>query len=356
MRARLAHARGVSDLKARLSSRASELGFQRLGVASAEPLGVEAERLRDWLHAGRHGEMGYMAETAEVRANPRHSGMLPSARSIVIMATAYARSEPPAGPAPGRVARYAQGRDYHNILLKRVRKLAAMLRTEGHLARVGVDSMPLYERAWAQRAGLGFIGKNCCLIVPGLGSHVLLSTLVTSAVLEPDAPIKERCGECRACLDVCPTRAFVGPRELDARRCISYLTIEQRGSIPRELREGMGSWLFGCDACQDVCPFNRTRPRPEAETTPFATHARFHEHDASALLTMDEAQFVAYADGSPIKRPGRVGMARNAAVVLGNVGERRHLHVLESAAREHDSPLVRETADWAAREIRKREP
>lgn len=345
----------MSDLKARLSSRAVELGFQRFGVAAAEPLGVEAERLNAWLNAGRHGEMGYMAETADVRANPRHSGMLPSARSVVMLATPYARAEPPAGPAPGKVARYAQGRDYHNILLKRVRKLADMLRREGHTARVGVDSMPLYERAWAQRAGLGFIGKNCCLIIPGLGSHVLLSTLVTSAVLAPDAPLKERCGSCTACLDVCPTRAFAGPRELDARRCISYLTIEQRGPIPEPLREGMGSWLFGCDACQDVCPFNRTRPRPEHETTPFASHPRWHEHDASELLTMDDARFETYAEGSPIKRAGRVGMARNAAVVLGNAGGGRHLKVLDEAARAHDSELVRESAAWAARRIRERD-
>jgi len=352
----LAHAGGVSDLKERLFARAAELGFQRLGVAKADALGVEAERLQAWLASERHGEMGYMQETAAVRVDPRHSGMLPSARSIVVLASAYARSELPAGPAPGRVARYAQGRDYHNVLLKRVRKLADMLRTEGHKARVGVDSMPLYERAWAQRAGVGFIGKNCCLIVPGIGSHVLLSTLVTSAELAPDAPIKERCGGCTACLTACPTRAFVGPRELDARRCISYLTIEQRGAIPEPLREGMGSWLFGCDACQDACPFNQTRPRPEQETSAFALHPRWAEHDASDLLRMDDAQFATYAEGSPVKRPGRIGMARNAAVVLGNVGQTKHLPVLDEATSSHDSDLVREAAGWAAAQIRKREP
>jgi epoxyqueuosine reductase len=340
----------VPDLKELLRTRALSLGFHRLGVARAEPLSPEGERLEAWLAAGRHGDMQYMADTAAVRADPAHRGMLPGARSVVVLATAYARAEPARGPSPGRVARYAQGRDYHNVLTKRAQKLATLLRQHGHAARAGVDSLPIFERAWAQRAGLGFIGKNCCLIVPGIGSHVLLSALVTSAELEPDAPIKERCGQCRACLDVCPTSAFAGPRELDARRCISYLTIEQRGEIPHELREGIGDWLFGCDACQDVCPFNATAPRPASETEAFASDPRW-QHEASALLTMDDAAFVAYAQGSPVKRPGRAGMARNAAIVLGNRGERRHLPVLMEAATSHDSEVVREAAAWAAERV-----
>jgi epoxyqueuosine reductase len=341
----------VSSLKELLYTRALSLGFHRLGVARAEPLSPEGERLEAWLGAGRHGAMQYMADTAKVRIDPNHPGMLPGARSVVVLATAYARGQPAEGPSPGRVARYAQGRDYHNVLTKRAQKLATLLRERGHAARAAVDALPVFERAWAQRAGIGFIGKNCCLIVPGLGSHVLLSALVTSAELEPDAPMKERCGQCRACLDVCPTGAFAGARELDARRCISYLTIEQRGAIPHGLREGMGAWLFGCDACQDVCPFNATAPRPASETEPFASDPRWQAHDATALLTMDDAAFAAYAHGSPIKRPGRAGMARNAAIVLGNRGERRHLPVLQEAARSHDSEVVREAAGWAAERI-----
>jgi epoxyqueuosine reductase len=341
----------LAELKRDLSQRAELLGFQRFGVARVEPLTVEAARLRAWLAAGRHGEMGYMAETADVRSDVTHPGMLRSARSVIVLATAYARSELPAGPSPGRVARYAQGRDYHNVLGKRARKLAAMLRSSGHATRAGVDSMPIYERAWAQRAGVGFIGKNCCLIVPGLGSHVLLSTLVTSAELAPDAPLKERCGSCRACLDVCPTRAFVGERELDARRCISYLTIEQRGAIPEQLRSALGSWLFGCDECQDVCPYNRTAPVDPSATEPFRAAARW-ERPASELLQMDETSFDAYAEGSPIKRAGRIGMARNAAIVLGNSGQKRHLPLLESVARSHDSELVRDSASWASERLR----
>jgi epoxyqueuosine reductase len=336
------------DLKARLWQRAQELGFHRMGVARAEKLVPEGARLQAWLAEGRHGAMQYMADTADVRVDPNHPGMLPSARSVVVLATSYARSSPPRGPAPGKVARYAQGRDYHNVLQRRGKKLADLLRSEAHVARVGVDALPLFERAWAQRAGLGFIGKNCCLIVPGLGSHVLLTVLVTSAELPIDAPIKERCGACTRCLDVCPTRAFVGPRELDARRCISYLTIELRGPIPEPLRDPMGTWLFGCDACQDVCPFNATKPLPERSTEPFQADPRWDAHGAAALLTIEQEAFRSYAQGSPIQRPGRAGMARNAAIVLGNSGDRRHLPVLREAAAGHDEQVVRDAAAWAA--------
>jgi epoxyqueuosine reductase len=342
------------DLKARLRARAEQLGYQRMGVARAEPLGVEAERLHAWLAHERHGDMHYMQATEAVRADVQHPGMLPGARSVVVLATAYARSEPARGPAPGRVARYAQGRDYHNLLYKRARKLADVLRTAGHVVRVGVDSLPIFERAWAQRAGVGFIGKNCCLIVPGLGSHVLLSALVTSAELPPDEPIKERCGEGRLCLEACPTRAFAAARELDARRCISYLTIEQRAPIPEPLRPALGDWLFGCDVCQDVCPFNKTAPLAPQHTAPFAAHARWEERSAADLLSMSEESFAAYAEGSPLKRPGRAGVARNAAVVLGNVGDKRHLPLLDETAAAHDSAQVRDAAAWAAARIRER--
>ncbi len=338
----------MSELRSRLERAAKELGFSRFGVAHAEPLGVEAERYRAFIERGRHGGMAYLETTSAVRVDPLHEGMLPSARSVIVLATAYARVEKPSGPAPGRVARYAQGRDYHNVLNKRAAKLARLLREEGHTARAGVDTLPIFERAWAVRAGLGFIGKNCCLIVPGLGSHVLLSVIVSSAELPIDAAMKERCGSCTACLDACPTRAFEGPRELDARRCISYLTIEHRGSIEEPLRAAMGDWIFGCDACQDVCPFNATRPVSPELTEPFAAAPRFQAHIAADLLRMDDAAFRAYAHGSPMQRPGRVGMARNAAIVLGNTGDRRHLPLLSDTARAHDSALVREAAAWAA--------
>lgn len=336
------------SLKAELAARARQLGFVRVGVARAEPLAEEGERLRAWLAAGRHGGMGWMERTADVRIEPRHDGMLPSARSVVVLVAPYARDPVPVGPEPGRVARYARGRDYHGVLHQRARKLVALLRERGHEARAAVDALPVFERAWARRAGVGFIGKNCCLIVPGLGSHVFLAVLVTSAALEPDSPVPERCGSCRLCLDACPTRAFEGPRELDARKCISYLTIEHGGPIPEALREPMGDWIFGCDDCQDVCPFNRTALPPPELTEPYAPHDRWRELRAEDLLRMDEASFARTFEGSPVKRPGCEGMARNAAVVLGNRGDRRHLPVLREAAARHRSPTVREAAGWAA--------
>lgn len=333
-------------LKARLWQRAQELGFHRMGVARAEALSVEGERLRAWLAAGRHGGMGYMEDSAEVRIDPTHPDMLRSACSVVVFATSFARPEAPSGMLPGRVARYAQGRDYHNVLQKRSRKLAAFLREQGFVARMGVDSLPLYERAWAERAGVGFIGKNCCLIVPGLGSHVFLSVVLTSAELPVDEKMKERCGECTRCLDACPTEAFVGSRQLDARRCISYLTIEERSTIAPELMDKMGSWMFGCDACQDVCPFNKTRPLPVEQTRAFEQDSLRFKFDASELFTLDEEEFAEFALGSPFKRPGRAGLQRNVAIVLGNSRQRRYLPVLQ-AAREHESELVRDAASWA---------
>jgi epoxyqueuosine reductase len=252
------------------------------------------------------------------------------------------------------VARYARGRDYHNVLGKRVRKLVTWLRDRGYVARASVDTLPVLERAWAQRAGIGFIGKNCCLIVPGLGSHVLLAAVITDAVLAPDTPMAERCGSCTRCLEACPTAAFVGPRELDARRCVSYLTIEHKGPIPEPLREGIGNRFFGCDACQDVCPFNRTAPPDRALTAPFASDRRWTEHDLTAWLTADEAGFDALSRGSPVRRAGRVGAARNAAIVLGNAGGKRHLPVLRASAERDSDETVRDAARWAISQITRR--
>jgi epoxyqueuosine reductase len=334
-------------LKHELARTAAELGFARVGVARAAALGEEGERLRHWLARERHGQMAYMQRTAEVRIDPAHAGMLPSARSVVVLAAPYAQGEPPPSLEPGRIARYALGRDYHNVLHKRLRKLARLLRARGHEARSAVDSMPVYERAWAARAGVGFIGKNCCLIVPGLGSHVFLACLVTSAELPPDAPMAERCGDCRRCLDACPTRAFAAARELDARRCISYLTIELRGAVDEALRPQIGQWLFGCDVCQDVCPFNATKAPDPALTQPFAPGERLAGCSAEHLVSLDEQGFARLAQGSALKRAGREGLARNAATVLANAGARRSLPVLRVAAERDPAQSVRQTARWA---------
>jgi epoxyqueuosine reductase len=346
-------------LAVQLKALGQELGFARIGIARAELLGEDQERLRAWLAAGHHGSMSYMARSADIRANPKHTAMLPSARSVIALAAALPQAEPAseAAPrlAPGRVARYAHGRDYHNVLRRKLRPLLRLLRSAGHNTRGTIDAMAVLERAWAQRAGIGFIGKNSCLIVPGLGSHVMLATIVTSAELPADEPMRERCGECRACLDVCPTRAFVAARTLDARRCISYLTIEHRGAIDRELRASMGDWLFGCDACQDVCPYNHGGERAGARAMPGLSAERaWHGLDAERLLQLSEAELLAAAEASPLRRPGREGLARNAAIVLGNARARRSLPVLQRVAREDESEVVRESARWAVERIEER--
>ena len=334
-------------LKGRLAVEARALGFARLGVAAAGALGDEGRKLRAWLAQGRHGVLGYMERTAEVRIDPTHVGMLSEARSIVVLATPYG-AVPGPDLGPGRIARYARGRDYHNVLYRRLRKLARLLRAEGYVVRAAVDSMPVFERAWAQRAGLGFVGKNCCLIVPGLGSHLFLSALVTTAELPPDAPMTPRCGRCTACLQGCPTAAFAGPGQLDARRCISYHTIEHQDTVPEALRPGMNDWLFGCDACQDVCPYNHSARLPEGDEA-FAGSSPLTS--AAELLQLTDEGVAARFAGSPLRRAGRVGLARNAAHVLGNRGSRRHLPLLQQSAASDPSPVVRESARWAVGRI-----
>lgn len=347
----------MSELSEKLKAAALELGFTRVGIARAEPLSEDAARLSAWLGAGFHGRMDYMQEHADVRSDPTHEGMLPSARSVIVLATAYARSTALVGPVPGKIARYAQGRDYHGLLYDRTRALRRILRDAGESVRACVDTLPALERAWAARAGVGFVGKNACVIVPGVGSHVLLSLLVTSAELTPDVPIRERCGECRLCLDVCPTRAFVAPKVLDARRCISYLTIEQDGPIDETLQPDMGPWLFGCDACQDICPYNRTTQTVPSEPDPFAPKERWRELGAEDFLAMDDACFDRYSRGSAMRRAGRESMARNAAIVLGNSRDKRFLPVLARAAERDVSEVVRHSAQLAvARLLAQEEP
>lgn len=336
------------EITAALRARATELGFAAFGVARAEALEEEGAQLRAYLAAGRHGQMGWLENTADVRIDPTTPGMVEGALSVVVLAAPYARSSERVGPAPGRIARYARGRDYHNVLSKRLRKLERWLREQGFETRHSVDSRPVLERAWAERAGIGFIGKNSCLIVPGMGSHLFLACLVTHAPLVANAPMKRRCGDCRLCLDACPTNAFVGPRQLDARRCISYLTIEHDGVIDDELKPGVGDWLLGCDACQDICPYNRTSLPPADQTQPYAADPRWAERSAADILSMSAEEYGAWAIGTPMRRPGRNRMARNAAVVLGNTRQRVHLPVLQSATQDADE-AVRDAALWAVK-------
>jgi epoxyqueuosine reductase len=349
------------DAKSRILSEARRLGFDAVGVARADvPLDEDFARYASFVERGMQGEMEWLASAPEARRRLDGAHVLPGAKSVVCLARRYARSDdeekgdPPVARA---IARYARGRDYHNGMRKKLRRLAELVRTlgEGVRARPLCDEEPVLERAWAARAGLGFVGKNGLLIVPGTGSFVLLGEIVTTLALEPDAPIPERCGSCTRCLDACPTRAFERPFVLDPRRCVAYLTIEHRSPIDADLREGIGTHLFGCDDCQTVCPFNA---RALTKTAPvdarFAPDARWSEVGLVDLLSIDDDGFVRLREGSPIGRAGRAGLARNAAIALGNGGDASALPALERAAREHDAEVVREAARWAIAELERR--
>jgi epoxyqueuosine reductase len=352
------------------------LGFDAVGITRAsDPLDEDFARYKAFVSEGMHGEMAWLAAHESVRERLDGDGILSGAKSVVCVARRYQR--PPEADA-GRsdevptfahaIARYARGRDYHRFLRRRVRRLAAFVRalgTDEHpvRARPMCDDAPVLERAWAVRAGLGFIGKNGMLIVPGLGSMVLLGEVVTTLDLgldvgdvPPGPParrphIQDRCGACTRCIDACPTRAFSSTFVLDPRRCVSYLTIEQRGSIPVELREGVGSHLFGCDDCQTVCPFNAgIAARATLDTRdgdPFAPLERWSSVRLESLLSLDDSAWRELFEGTPLRRAGRAGIARNAAVVLGNRRDPDALPALRAAASGHEDPVVREAALWA---------
>jgi epoxyqueuosine reductase len=342
------------DLDRLVREKALALGFDVVGVARAdEPLGVEHDRYREFLALGRHGSMEYLGENVEVRRRLDTADILAGAKSVICVGRRYGRTaeaESHDSPLARGIARYARGQDYHVFLRKRLRQLAAFVRQlgPGIEARPLSDTAPVLERAWASRAGLGFVGKHGLLITPGQGSYQLLGEVVTTLSLVADAPIAERCGSCTRCLDACPTSAFVAPFVLDPRRCIAYLTIEQREAPPEPLREAIGEHLFGCDDCQDVCPFNRAAPPSAEKTAPFAPHPRWSEIGLDDLAGLDEAGWNDAALGTPIHRAGRAGMARNAALVAVN-RLRRSPDDAEARraierARGHDDPMVRDLA------------
>ena len=293
--------------------------------------------------------MGWIDE-ARARRSCRPGELLAAARSLIVVGAPYPReceSRPP--PLHGRVARYARGGDYHDLIKPRLWELVGFLRRRGGpnvRARVFVDTGPLAEREAAVRSGLGFVGKNTCLIAPGVGSYVLLGAVLTDLAIEPDAPLLRDCGNCRLCLDACPTGALVEPYQLDAGRCVSYLTIELRGPMPLELRSGAGNRVFGCDICQEVCPWNHGRgPLPWPELASRAEVGA--DLDLTRLLELDEERFRARFRGSPLKRAKRRGLLRNAAVVLANGRDRRAVPALARALAEDPDPLVRSHAAWA---------
>lgn len=336
---------------------ARRLGFELVGIAPAEPLATYPQ-FRDWLDQGYAGEMHYLPRRVAAYEHPRH--VLPEVRSVVVVGlnyfvpplagTALTTDSPATAEATirCRIAMYARGpNDYHDVLKGRLQELAAVLHATipGCRTRCVVDTAPLLERDLARRAGLGWFGKNTMLIAKRLGSYFFLGALLTDVELNPDGPHEtSHCGTCTRCLEVCPTDAFPSPGVLDARRCLSYLTIELKGPIPLDLRPGLGDWLFGCDLCQDVCPWNRKAPTTHEPA--FQPRPEDRLSDLAAVLTADDATLATWLEGTPLSRPGPVGIKRNAAIVAGNLGDSALLPALAVAA-NHASPLVRGAAVWA---------
>ncbi|HUO87070.1 MAG TPA: tRNA epoxyqueuosine(34) reductase QueG [Thermoanaerobaculia bacterium] len=350
-----------------LAGWAREVGFDRVGVASVEPIDRGGVYLR-WLDRGGHAGMGYLERRVEERLEPQR--VLEGARSVLCVALVYHplagegddEQAPPEGDLWPRVARYARGRDYHNLMGKRLAKLARRLRTTfpGEDARAYVDTGPVLERELAARAGLGVAGKNTCLLSRDDGSWFLLGELFTTLDLDPSPePLADLCGRCTRCLDACPTGALPEPYRLEADRCISYWTIEHRGAIPPEVRPSLGDWVFGCDVCQEVCPWNlRWEGRADRGGRRPADHPdlRLPGHrarlDLAGLLGLSAAEYEEHFRGSAMKRARLSGLKRNAALAMGNRGEERYLPALERAAAEEEDPVVREAAQWAIERIR----
>jgi epoxyqueuosine reductase len=325
---------------------ARELGFHLVGITSPEPFPEAELDITRWLGEGHQGDMAWL-NAARTRLATRPDELMPGAKSLIVVGVSYRTVEPAAGPG-GRLARYAWGGDYHAAMKARLRLLAAFLsETAGRpvKSRTFVDDGPLVERDAAIRAGLGFRGKNTNILTP-IGSFVFLGALLTDLELELDAPTPKDCGSCRLCIDACPTDALDEAYHLAAERCIAYLTIEHRGPIDAELRPKLGEWIFGCDVCQEVCPYNastRGRPRGWSEFEP----RRGTRLDLHAALEMDDETFRQTFAASPIKRAKRRGLARNAALALGNRVQSDARASLEHTAGSDPEPLVRDAATWA---------
>jgi epoxyqueuosine reductase len=337
--------RGLSQW---IKATALEVGFAAAGITTPDPP-PHLDVFRAWIEAGRHGEMEYLSRPSAMakRADPR--ALLPGCRSILVVAADYTPPAPVSASPPPHIAAYAAGKDYHDVLVGRLRQLASEIeqllgRTVAWLAIT--DSAPLLERDLAQRAGLGWIGKNTCLIHPRRGSYLLLAELLLDLELEPDAPFAaDRCGTCTRCLEACPTECILPDRTLDASRCISYWNIELRGPLPRPARQALGGWVFGCDICQDVCPWNVrfAAPTEDGEFRPGAVPL---PSTVEGFLGLGPAEYRRRLGESPLRRAKHVGLLRNAAVVAGNLRREAAVPALGNLL-DHSQPDVRSHAAWA---------
>jgi epoxyqueuosine reductase len=341
-------------MKTAIRQRARELGFEECRFTSAAPPATAAP-FQGWLDQSRHGEMAWLQRNADKRIDPQR--VLPGAKSVIVLAASYAQANvesPGANPHAGIVARYARFDDYHEVLGERLRIMATYVNSLGTTETKSlwyVDTGPLLERDLAQRAGLGFAGKHTNLISRRMGNWFFLAEILTTLELEPDSPEHNHCGRCTRCLTACPTQAILAPFQLDARKCISYLTIELKGAIPVELRRALGNRIYGCDDCLAACPWNRFAQEGKL----MQAHARtdLTSPDLIALLGLDDQGFKQRFAGSPILRTKRRGLLRNVCVALGNVGGPEALPHLKKAVKDPE-PLIAEHAQWAIQEIEAR--
>lgn len=339
------------DLKQRLLSFASEIGFDSCRIADCGSA-PHADEFRNWLDEGGHGEMSYMERGEEKRCDPQK--VLPGARSIVVLALNYFQGNPQADDKPaaaGRIARYAWGDDYHDLIANKLDKIDEFLRAFGGQQKYYVDTGPVLERDYAAQAGIGWHGKSTMLIDERLGTWFFLAEVLTTLELPADEPVPDRCGTCERCIKACPTGAITAPHRLDARRCISYLTIELKGSIPLDLRPLIGDRIFGCDDCLEACPWNRFA-QVSREAAFFARPSTMGVPLRDYLSLSDDGFRMLFRN-SPIKRIKRRGFLRNVCVALGNVGDPSDLAALQGATADPE-PLIAEHAKWAIHRIRSR--
>ncbi len=338
------------DFTKALKAEAERLGFVAVGIADA---GANfADGLHDWLESGAHGEMGWMESRATERASPH--GLWPDARSVIMLGMSYAPASDPmllaATPSRGRISVYAQGVDYHDVIKKALKALARWIVAETDAGvKVFVDTAPVMEKPLAALAGIGWQGKHSNLVSREQGSWLFLGSVFTTLDLEPDAPHPDQCGTCTACHTACPTEAFPAPYRLDARRCISYLTIEHKGPIPIEFRRAIGNRIYGCDDCLAACPWNKFASEAQANIA-FAPREGSDGPHLATLLSLDDLAFRAMFAKTPIKRIGRDRMVRNAAIAAGNSGDGTLVPILKGLCAD-PSDVVRDAAKWALAEL-----
>jgi epoxyqueuosine reductase len=344
----------AASLAEKVRERALELGFAVCGFAGAGEDPVRSARLEAWLGEGQHGTMEWMAARLEHRRAPQ--GLWPQARSVIALGMSYTPAHDPlaleSSREHARISVYAQGRDYHDVVKKRLKALARWLVEEvpGTQVKVFVDTAPVMEKPLGEAAGIGWQGKHTNLVSPTHGSWLFLGAIYTTLDLAPAEAHRDQCGSCRACLDACPTAAFPAPYRLDARRCISYLTIEHKGPIPEEFREALGNRIYGCDDCLAVCPWNKFAAAAQA-CRDFLPRAELVAPRLGELLALDDAGFRALFSGSPIKRIGRDRFIRNCLYAAGNSGNPRLAGQVEALTRDPD-PVVAEAAVWALARLR----